>query len=1330
MATRLTQQFRLFASEDPLTIDIDNDSDAIGVDAANHLPSAVTRETNVSLYYGTTKQTITALSAKVYTDAALTTELATATVVCVLATGNVKVTLPSGDYTDTLYVNITATCSFGSRSIVFTVIPQVAGEKGADPVIYQLAPTVTSFQLSRDAAGDIVNTAFAVQFNVKRTVGNNSSIISSLEGYTIYVGFNGIPDYDNPIAVGTETTLYGTALEEYNNLYIELRKNEEEDTGTLLDMETLPITKDGLIGHDTLRLDLDNEVDSMLYSGSGTLLSGSVSTNAMLYLAASQVSTDVTYDKEDTACTSTIVTNDDGTATVTVSAIEADDASVLIKATYNGNTYAARFTIHRLVGADKYELVITPSAVGVNDSTEEMTADAISVNVYRTQQNGTRSLLQSLPDGYKIVCYPVKDGSSTPSELTYADGEASVTIDKTVNHYVFYIKNPSDDILDSETIPVNHVENGLPGGKGDKGDDAVNVNISTLNVVAHKSSSAQLYYVGINVKVGDTQLEYGDETNTGFGCSVLSSGAGYTITDGLTWRFDTPDSTHFRYKLLLAANAVVNIDIPFTVTVKGKAYEYVIHFSTVEDGEPGYDGDDGNGIDSITLYRMFTMSFESPAENDSGWIASTSASCPKEQGLSKEQRYLWQKKVTTYTKTSETTTEISLVAQFSDGVHENILEQTAFQGVGYMDQWDVANGEIKEALVGSHNAYGMTPSYGECYKELLRQVVYLKNTLHRLKPSTWYTLSFYGAMANYEDLLTTETYNGDGNQSYANMPQAKREIWLAAGQSMRLTFTGRVYDASKTFLRIYVYGLASNGTDWELGRNVEILSATNTTVTLDFTNTSAYGRKFYITPYVYLRDADGNKTDKYNSSANNASCAYIAYRAYVSLIRVDRGCKLNTYLYRSDNGQSVQHSSSSPWYVDGVKVTSSKTLSDGDSAYPTHGGTYIPFSNDGGVIWQMSPGTKRHTMTFKTPSSLSETATYRVLFRMAEQSHYGWISMPKLEENTMATEWIEHSNDRMADDFQHVYVGEWKASELNDDGTEKTATNYLYALGVRHCVRAKASASGDMTYFRLKNRTIPTGYSSRTQPYADTSHWEKADYLRFVAADLLLANEVITDKLTVTKLQSAGEDSHVEIGDGIVDFFGTFAFPNIRLGIDDNGCSVLQFYDQNGQKMYDLGPSGITKINNSSASFTEYLYKKVADATSSKIPDTTGMYAKISNVKDSDCTKYYMFACKRTTTGETTIYWYGDSSSETPPTQNGRLYQSKSLGTSGSSEGLPTGSYIPDGWYVKPNNGVFPMVPLPAQIVQGQGQDKIYNCYLYKFESGKQTASYAFQFTK
>ena len=417
---------------------------------------------------------------------------------------------------------------------------------------------------------------------------------------------------------------------------------------------------------------------------------------------------------------------------------------------------------------------------------------------------------------------------------------------------------------------------------------------------------------------------------------------------------------------------------------------------TVPINKDGKVGETGNGIKSVTLYRMFTMVFSAPSITDSGWISENNSNYPTPSGLTKEKRYLWQKKVTTYEKTS-TTYEISLVAQLDSGICENLLEDTGFNSEGQMEAWELISKYVPDTLTvesgagikngtQGHNAYYDKTAYGSdklTYKEVLKQKVweYGTNGIKKIEYSEWYTFSF-----------------------------------------------------------------------WVKG-----------------------------TSYT----------------------------------------KLNTYIYPSCVNQSAD------FYIDGVKQSSTPS--------------------DAAVSWNVTGSWVRHSVTFKTKntfynSSAAEYSTQAVLFRLLPAgTSYNevYICMPKLEKNTIATDWVEHTNDRMADDIQHVFVGEWSSG-----------TTYFYGggTGVRHVVRARKSATGAKTYFRMKKRTTSQGYYSIKEPYSDTAYWEQADYLKFVATDFLLAEEIETDKLTVTKIRGKNNCFVVD-GDGNVTAnSGTFKNVKIQSG--------------------------------------------------------------------------------------------------------------------------------------------------------------------------------------
>lgn len=83
---------------------------------------------------------------------------------------------------------------------------------------------------------------------------------------------------------------------------------------------------------------------------------------------------------------------------------------------------------------------------------------------------------------------------------------------------------------------------------------------------------------------------------------------------------------------------------------------------------------------------------------------------------------------------------------------------------------------------------------------------------------------------------------------------------------------------------------------------------------------------------------------------------------------------------------------------------------------------------------------------------------------------------------------------------------------------------------------------------------------------------------RFVpnyAVDLKTGRSYQSDAHIKGTITSVGPNTKVVIGDGIMEFFGKFDFPNIVVGVDADGCAILNFYDKNGKFKYGLGPDKI-----------------------------------------------------------------------------------------------------------------------------------------------------------
>lgn len=125
------------------------------------------------------------------------------------------------------------------------------------------------------------------------------------------------------------------------------------------------------------------------------------------------------------------------------------------------------------------------------------------------------------------------------------------------------------------------------GEQGAPGKDAVSVSVSSAAIAAHQSEEEQQFLVEVRLARGASLGKY----NVDFECSDLSEHA--EVCTGLTWgHYTENDGRAFIYRLTLAASAVVNNAIPFTVTDldSGISYPYIISFSTSTNGERGYAG--------------------------------------------------------------------------------------------------------------------------------------------------------------------------------------------------------------------------------------------------------------------------------------------------------------------------------------------------------------------------------------------------------------------------------------------------------------------------------------------------------------------------------------------------------------------------------------------------------------------------------------------------------------------------------------------------------------------------------------------------------------------
>lgn len=271
----------------------------------------------------------------------------------------------------------------------------------------------------------------------------------------------------------------------------------------------------GLDGKGAVYIDLDNDNDSMLYDGAGNLVSGNVTSNIVLYANGVKVASQPTFSIKEK---SSAVTASISGSVLTVSGCTANSGYVIVKCTYQNTEYTARFTVKRLVGVDKYEIILSHNAITHNTDTDVLSASSVSVSVYRTAQNGTRTKVSSLSTyGLTLRCYPNGLSINTLNP-TYSGGSASFDIDSSWDSVdVVLIKDSKE--LDRESVPIGKVKNG-PQGVG-----AMRLDLDNEN---------------------DTMLY--DDTNTScLSGNVVSQATLYQgttpITSGITWSCEASNCT-------------------------------------------------------------------------------------------------------------------------------------------------------------------------------------------------------------------------------------------------------------------------------------------------------------------------------------------------------------------------------------------------------------------------------------------------------------------------------------------------------------------------------------------------------------------------------------------------------------------------------------------------------------------------------------------------------------------------------------------------------------------------------------------------------------------
>ena len=438
----------MVAGEDAIYINLTNDADSIITDInGNIAPGTEYPTTKAQLYQGSIQITsgITWGVSAVGCSASIAPESGT------VVTSNMTA--------DKATVTISATY----RNITYQKIFTFSKLFGADKYFLQPSADVIKFNPNANGGtGEYTPTTLTIRAYVIN--GGDKLEITSGAGLG-FIRFGGNTYYS-----GMTVQINNMSVFTSGKLTFELFDNQA--TPQLQDMEEVPLVQDGLNGSSSATINLTNDTDTVCCDSDGNIDPSFPlpTTNAQLYYDLQKVTTGLTWNCDPTGCTATIEEDHDnpGEGKLTVTAMSADVASVLIFCNFRGSQYGKTFTFKKLFGADKYYLQMSGDAV-VMDKTGSFRPNSITARAFckRFGNDPIECTAQEFPH-IKIACQALQQGSGySPQSVVITD---SVFTDR---HLVFTLiddSTPGDvKVLDTEDIPL--VLDGTDGIDGRDGKD-------------------------------------------------------------------------------------------------------------------------------------------------------------------------------------------------------------------------------------------------------------------------------------------------------------------------------------------------------------------------------------------------------------------------------------------------------------------------------------------------------------------------------------------------------------------------------------------------------------------------------------------------------------------------------------------------------------------------------------------------------------------------------------------------------------------------------------------------------------------------------------------
>ena len=243
---------------------------------------------------------------------------------------------------------------------------------------------------------------------------------------------------------------------EYMGIYADENLN---DSQTPSDYEWTRVKGDG-----NITLDIDNEMDSMLYDNTGTLISGAVTSNARLYNGSDEVTSGVTFEINSVSGLSMYQCSITQAGLLTVNGMNANSGWVLVRAQYKNNWYYAKLTLKRLIDTNKYEVIVTPNSIAYNVTANRPSTTDIEIQIFKTSSTNGREQISSLPFGFSLRVVGISSSFVETEIQTHQSpiGWSFVGQNSSYKEYRVDLLE-SSTVVDTETIPIVKATNGAGG---------------------------------------------------------------------------------------------------------------------------------------------------------------------------------------------------------------------------------------------------------------------------------------------------------------------------------------------------------------------------------------------------------------------------------------------------------------------------------------------------------------------------------------------------------------------------------------------------------------------------------------------------------------------------------------------------------------------------------------------------------------------------------------------------------------------------------------------------------------------------------------------------